>query len=153
MRGHTGQTGLILDTSDDRDQTDSPTVQPGCPELLVRGGLHPITSSQSWGDERGCFDNSSKSEPSSSLESGSFQRPPKSKHSHLTSWEEGKKGDAKITFVGSINTPVCRLEIRPSPRDSGASFLWATGVVNDQHNIDAVGLQQVHKKTPVSLGV
>ena len=95
---------------------------------------------------------SPKSEPSSSSESGSFQRPPKSRRSHLTSWEEGKKGDAKITFVGSINTPVCQLEIRPSPRDSGSS-LWATGVVNDQHDVNAVGLQQVHKKTPVSLGV
>ena len=94
-----------------------------------------------------------KSEPSSSSENGSFQRPPKSRCSHLTSWEEGKKGDAKITFVGSINTPMWQLEIRPSPCDSGSSFLWATGVVNDQHDIDAVGLQQVHKKTPVSLGV
>lgn len=151
MQGRTGQTGLILDTSNDRDQTDFPNS----PARVSRapGDRWPPPHHLKSIRRREAALITPKSEPSSSLESGSFQRPPKSKHSHLTSWEEGKKGDAKITFVGSINTPVCQSEIRPSPRDSGASFLWATGVVNDQHNIDAIGLQQVHKKTPVSLGV
>lgn len=36
---------------------------------------------------------------------------------------------------------------------SGSLFLWATGVVNDQHDIYAVGLQQVQQKAAVSLGV
>lgn len=35
----------------------------------------------------------------------------------------------------------------------GSLLLWATGVVDDQHDVDAVGLQQVHEKAPVSLGV
>lgn len=40
-----------------------------------------------------------------------------------------------------------------APQDSRSSFLWATGVVNDQHDVDAIGLQQVQEKAPVSLGV
>lgn len=32
-------------------------------------------------------------------------------------------------------------------------LLWTTGVINDQHDIDAIGLQQVHQKAPISLGV
>lgn len=34
----------------------------------------------------------------------------KPRRAHLTSREEGKRGDAKMTFVGSINNiPLCQL--------------------------------------------
>lgn len=40
------------------------------------------------------------------------------------------------------------------PRSSSpAPLLWAAGVVDDQHDVDAVGLQQVHEEAAVALGV
>lgn len=63
---------------------------------------------------------------------------------------------ANITHVGDINSPLCQLQLKlkllrawgtlQAPVNPGESadlllFLWTTGVINDQHDIDAVGLQ------------
>ena len=92
----------------------------------------------------------------------------KPRHSIITFREEGKKGGAEITFIGSINNiSLCQFNKKSGLKKKSSClglgelpvltaahlFVWATEVVNDKHEIDVISLQQVCKKALVSLEI
>lgn len=83
---------------------------------------------------------------------------------------EGEKGNGKHYMCWKVSMVLCinlslkllrawgALQALVTPHERLTTSpvvlcLGTTGVVNDQHDIDAIGLQQVHEKAPVSLGV
>lgn len=74
--------------------------------------------------------------------------------SHVGKYEQSSAStELKLKLAEGLGCTPGSCHPAVSHHQSLSFFLRTTGVVNDQHDIDAIGLQQVHEKAPVSLGI